>query len=343
MTKTTALALLTVLFYFTACGSDDTVTAAAEMNMPADDDTADDVGAGDEDAVDDTKPVTEPVTEPVTMVDDVEMDGPPCADGSFGTGGECTMWTVCEAGTYVATAGSATTDRTCKACDTGTFSDAENAESCAEWSTCETGELTDGTATSDHALVFADPKLEAAVREALEIPDGTISPALVAPLTELKLDSAEITDLARLECFSSLSNLSLHQNAVTDLSPLTALTTITELELGSNALTDLSALSGLTSLSILNVVRNAVADASPLAGLTSLTEVKLNYNQIVDLAPLVKLTSLTKLHLSYNEIVDVSPLPALTELHLPDLGHQQHRGHQSAGDDDQLDDPVSSR
>ncbi len=63
----------------------------------------------------------------------------------------CELRTTCAAGEYVTDDGSGTEDRSCASCAAGTFSDTENADACADWSTCDDEFVEDaaGTATSD--------------------------------------------------------------------------------------------------------------------------------------------------------------------------------------------------
>lgn len=75
-----------------------------------------------------------------------EVDGArvcsPCASGFFSNeydAAECQRWRSCSAGQYVASAGSASTDRTCAACPEGTTSTSENAGACTGASDCEAG------------------------------------------------------------------------------------------------------------------------------------------------------------------------------------------------------------
>jgi hypothetical protein len=78
--------------------------------------------------------------------------GDECDDGTFDDDGEevtpCKAWSECSPGQYVSEAGTATTDRTCDACESGTFSALANSTNCAVWTEC-TVEVTAGTATSD--------------------------------------------------------------------------------------------------------------------------------------------------------------------------------------------------
>jgi hypothetical protein len=74
-------------------------------------------------------------------------------DGNAAT--SCAQRTNCVAGQHVITDGNATKDRTCKACDLGTFSTQSNIAECRLWSSCGTGyqERAPGTNLSDRRCV----------------------------------------------------------------------------------------------------------------------------------------------------------------------------------------------
>lgn len=62
-----------------------------------------------------------------------------CAEDEFspsGDGTDCRAREICPAGTYVADAGSASTDRKCAPCKKDTFSSASNQTSCSPWTVC---------------------------------------------------------------------------------------------------------------------------------------------------------------------------------------------------------------
>src|SRR5689334_3838405 len=61
-----------------------------------------------------------------------------CEEGSWSNNG-CVAWSTCAPGTYVKSAPSATADRTCTACASGTFSTTANGSSCTPWTTCAPG------------------------------------------------------------------------------------------------------------------------------------------------------------------------------------------------------------
>lgn len=66
-----------------------------------------------------------------------------CGDGTWDNDGNpatvCATVSVCSPGTRVLAEATATTDRTCQARETGTFSSSANAALCAAWATCDVG------------------------------------------------------------------------------------------------------------------------------------------------------------------------------------------------------------
>ncbi|MCA9646773.1 MAG: hypothetical protein KC492_39070, partial [Myxococcales bacterium] len=71
------------------------------------------------------------------------------ADGDPATA--CAPRAACAPGSYVASDGSATADRSCAGCDAGTYSSSANSAACAPWTDCSPAqvELSPGTATAD--------------------------------------------------------------------------------------------------------------------------------------------------------------------------------------------------
>jgi Leucine-rich repeat (LRR) protein len=163
-------------------------------------------------------------------------------------------------------------------------------------------------------VTFADPNLEAAVRDAIAIPTDPIYSSDLGELTYLDASAKNISDLTGLEYATSLTTLNLAYNQISDISPLANLTSLTTVDLWFNQISDISPLANLTSLTTLNLVNNQISDISPVAGLTSLTGLWLLDNQISDISPLAGLTSLTGLGLNRNQISDISPLAGLTNL-----------------------------
>jgi hypothetical protein len=173
------------------------------------------------------------------------------------------------------------------------------------------------------AVTFADPNLEAAIRQAVAIPDGPIYPSDLDGLTSLSAVQKNIANLTGVEFCISLTELTIWDNQISDIAPLANLTSLTTLYLGENQISDIVPLASLASLTFLDLKHNQISDISPLSNLTSLTGLWLYGNQIGDISPLADLTSLTLLYLASNEISDVSPLVNLTGLTDLDLYSNQ--------------------
>ena len=166
----------------------------------------------------------------------------------------------------------------------------------------------------EEAVYFADPNLEAAVREAIGVPEGPIYPADMEWLSELDARERNIQDLAGLEHCTFLLYLNAGSNEISDTSPLANLTNLMFLRLDSNQISDISPLANLTNLNSLRLDSNQISDISPLANLTNLNSLALDSNEISDVSALAGLTKLRVVGLMNNQISDISPLTSLTGL-----------------------------
>lgn len=180
--------------------------------------------------------------------------------------------------------------------------------------------LTVGTPVAgvDKAVVFPDPNLEAAIRQAIGKPKGVIYQSDLNGLTELTntyTGTRGITNLAGIEHCINLTYLVLEGNHISDISPLAGLTSLGTLTLRNNPVSDISPLSGLVHLTFLDLhACNQIRDISPISNLTSLRNLLVAENQISDVSPLSNLTNLFELSLGGNPIRDISPLYKLTGL-----------------------------
>lgn len=179
------------------------------------------------------------------------------------------------------------------------------------------------TAPEAKVVVFADPLLEAMVREAIGKPEGDITIEEASTVTELSLDidyqqdpaeGTQIRDISGLENFTSLESLGLHFHAISDISPLAGLTKLNSLSLGGNPVEDIEPLSGLTNLGWLTLLGCQAQDYTPLSNLTDLGGLLMEYSTISDVSMLSGLTQLWRLGLSNTQVSDVSPLAGLTNL-----------------------------
>jgi internalin A len=179
------------------------------------------------------------------------------------------------------------------------------------------------TVKAGEEVNFPDPNLEAAIRDAIDKPEGPIYPEDLEGLTELHASEKDIADLTGLEYCTNLEGLYLRDNQISDISPLSGLTSLWCLDLDENQISDISPLSSLTNLEVLCLWNNQISDISPLSGLTNLRWLDLGDNQITDISPLSGLTNLEELDLGCNQISDISPLSGLTNLKSLDLGWNQ--------------------
>jgi Leucine-rich repeat (LRR) protein len=192
-------------------------------------------------------------------------------------------------------------------------------DSAGYWQTEDSATATSWTVAVP--VVFPDPGLEAAIREAIGIPQGDIYQTDLVGLTGLDPRSTYIADLTGLEYCTSLTALQLYNNQIGNVSPLSSLTSLTGLGLSGNQISDIAPLSSLTSLTWLGLGNNTISDIAPLSSLTSLTWLGLWNNQISDIGPLSSLTSLNWLGLWNNQISDIAPLSSLTSLTWLELGN----------------------
>ena len=169
-------------------------------------------------------------------------------------------------------------------------------------------------------VTIPDEVLRQAVRDALNKPEGDITCADLASLTELRQQGRQGTDpqtpdrfvasLEGLQYAVNLTTLQLMSNlTLTDVSLLSGLTELTDLDLSGNRISDVTPLSELVNLTRLDLGFNLfIGDVGPLSGLTGLETLVLNINEIADTTPLSNLTNLRRLDLGTNFIADLSPL-----------------------------------
>ncbi len=161
--------------------------------------------------------------------------------------------------------------------------------------------------TDTTLVTLPDLSLEAAIREAINKPEGPIFMSDLKSLTMLEARERGISDLTGLEYCVNLEYLELWYNNISDLSPLADLTTLDYLFLTSNNISDISPLAGLTNLDYLYLNSNNISDISPLAGLTNLDYLFLNSNNISDISPLVANSGLSE-----GDTVDLRDNPLST-------------------------------
>ncbi|MEN6562830.1 MAG: leucine-rich repeat domain-containing protein [Christensenella sp.] len=172
----------------------------------------------------------------------------------------------------------------------------------------------------DH-VVFTDPVLEERVREAMGKPEGDISAADAAAVTELKLNAPEnatddqrIRDISALWYFMNLKQLEFMSNAVTDISPLSCMKQLETLYMSWNQASDISPLSQLDALFIVSMDSNGITDISALKNKQGLVILSIDGNAITDIGPLAGNERLENLSLRGNQVTDLNPLATVPQL-----------------------------
>ena len=95
--------------------------------------------------------------------------------------------------------------------------------------------------------LFADANLERAVRQALNRPQGSLTPEDFAPLITLSASDKDIRSLVGLEHLTALQALTLSDNQIVDITPLNQLTNLKRLDLKKNEIADITPLTDLTN------------------------------------------------------------------------------------------------
>ena len=167
------------------------------------------------------------------------------------------------------------------------------------------------------SVTLPDANLEAAIRGALNKPQGPIYNSDLESLTTLMALESGILDLTGLEYCVNLSSLVLVNNNISDISALAGLTNLESLHLLGNNISDISPLAGLTNLWDLWLADNYINDISVLSGLTKLQVLVLDRNNISDISPLVDNSGLLA-----GDLVDLSRNPLSTtsvNVYIPQL------------------------
>lgn len=168
---------------------------------------------------------------------------------------------------------------------------------------------------------FADPNLEAVIRNAIAKPEGSILKPDLEELRELGSECENITDLSGLEHCINLQTLYLSFQQISDISPVSGLTNLKQLDIAGNQISDISPLSKLINLQVLDLAGNQINDLSPLSHSTNLRWLDLTGNEISDISSLVENPGISggdKINLKLNPLNDEA-----YEVHIPTL---QQRG-----------------
>ena len=166
---------------------------------------------------------------------------------------------------------------------------------------------TPALATPGDVINFPDAYFEAAVRDAIGKPTGSITKADVADVATLDVSYKGISSLAGIEYFTTLTELNCYHNQLTELD-VSKNAALTELNCVYNQLTELD-VSKNTALTELYCDYNQLTELD-VSKNTTLTELWCYGNQITEL-DVSKNTELTKLYCHYNYLPNKSAIIGL--------------------------------
>lgn len=172
---------------------------------------------------------------------------------------------------------------------------------------------------------FADPCLEIAVREKLNLPEGKIYKNQLRTIAELDASYRDIETIEGIEQLRNLVSLNLRRNFIRDVTPLKSLKRLHTLDLRENMIEDIQPLGNLTNMQHLNLRDNLIIDIEPLSGLKKLSYLNLHSNtRIESISPINHLVNLQTLILRNVPVIDqinvIAKMTKLSRLNLQNSG-----------------------
>jgi hypothetical protein len=160
--------------------------------------------------------------------------------------------------------------------------------------------------------VFADPFLEAAVAEELDLEGGPVPKVLAETITNLSAlpqVGSQPSSLVGIECLVNLVRLRLPAGTIDELTPLAELSSLASLSLRHNQIAQLQPLASLGDLQALDLWGNPIPDGAlvDIAGLP-LSTLDVSHSAITSLEDILLFEDLLMLGINGLPIADLSPL-----------------------------------
>jgi hypothetical protein len=169
-------------------------------------------------------------------------------------------------------------------------------------------------------VIFTDPAVERAIRQAIGKPGGALVTSDIWHITELTVeDAADYTTLDDLVFCPRLEVLRLRGRGMRcDISVLAGLPYLSDLSLTAFAIDafDLEIIGQCAGLESLDLSENRIGSVKALEGLEHLIHLDLSVNNILDVTSLSRLGSLRSLRLTQNVVQDIKALSALENLRI---------------------------
>lgn len=187
-------------------------------------------------------------------------------------------------------------------------------------------------------VVFADPAMEAALREVTGTREGSsVYTSQLWQITEFTVPDGvtDYSDLSflpyletltisnqKIDSFTSLSSLAKLKSLdlsgcrfdAKELSVLAALPALTNLNLSDCGLSTIENLGNAQNLTTLNLSSNTIRNLEPLSSMTTLTELNLRHNAVTSLTALSGLGNLQTLDVAYNSLTSLAPAATCIQL-----------------------------
>lgn len=178
-----------------------------------------------------------------------------------------------------------------------------------------------GTAlAAPEAVTFADPVVEAVIREALGRPEGSLTAADLLAVEvfeygEQGSDEPKIALLDDLAMCKNLKELSLTEQPVLTLEPLRGLEALASVALYGVPVEDIAPLAGMESLRAFAALSTPIKDYAPVLALAGLETFVSTAGNAVDIAPLADTDALRVFYLrGVTEPMDYAPLTGHADL-----------------------------
>ncbi len=193
-------------------------------------------------------------------------------------------------------------------------------------------------------MEFADPTIEAKVRELLNVSAETVlhnndlwtikeftvpsgaenfeDIKQMAFLESLIIEKGVANQISNISALANLESLKISGTSVSqdELKVIAALPKLKNLTLQNCGLTGISPLSNAKELVTLDLNNNAIRAIHAVSEMQNLQELNLQHNAVTDVTPLASVSALKKLDISYNALTTIAPLSDLTGLTWLDAG-----------------------
>lgn len=183
-------------------------------------------------------------------------------------------------------------------------------------------------------ITLTDPKLDAAVRNALSVdastqlytndlwgiteltlPEGADSYAQLSCLPylqKLTISGSKASSVEGIGTLANLTELVIRESNLrsSDLQTIASLPNLEKLTLSNCGISSIANLSAAKGLTYLDLSQNAIRDFKVLSNIPQLQHLDLSHNALTDLAALQGLPTLLTLNVSYNSLTAVDPVAA---------------------------------